>query len=184
MANEGDIIQVRGHNGCGKSSLLRILAGFIEPQKGRITWDGLCISTYRDVYIENLIYIGHLNAIKPNLTVYENLSLKRTLTGHKSQDVNIIIKKIGLHKAIDRQAQYLSAGQLRRLCLARLMLAPATLWILDEPNTALDDEGQALLNELLIEHTENNGIAIIATHQELSLNHAIKTIHLGNNYAT
>lgn len=182
--NGGDIIQVRGHNGCGKSTFLRILAGFIEPKKGMITWDGRCISKQRDIYIENMIYVGHRNAIKPSLTVYENVLLKCALLGYKSDNLNFIMKKIGLNAVLHKRAQYLSAGQLRRLSLAKLILAPAKLWLLDEPNTALDDEGQQLLNTLLLEHAAKNGITIIATHQALPLNHSMKTIFLGHPYAT
>lgn len=182
--NSGEIIQVRGHNGCGKSTLLRILAGFIEPYKGMITWNGLCILRHREVYLENMTYMGHLNGIKPNLTVYENLSLTCMLTGYISKDLNSMIKKAGLETVSHLRAQYLSAGQLRRLCLARLMLTAATVWLLDEPNTALDDAGQNLLNTLLTEHIANKGIAVIATHQALILKHTMKTIILGDHHAT
>ncbi len=181
--NAGEIIQVRGHNGSGKSTLLRILAGFIEPHSGMVTWNGLCISKDRENYIENMIYIGHSNGIKPNLTVYENLSLTCILTGFQSKDLHIIIKKAGLEAVSHIRAQYLSAGQLRRLCLARLMFASSTVWLLDEPNTALDDEGQGLLNTLLRNHIINHGIAVIATHQALLLNHTVKTIFLGDHHA-
>jgi heme exporter protein A len=180
--SSGEIIQIRGHNGSGKSTLLRILAGFIEPHEGRVTWNGVCISQNRDDYLENMSYIGHLNGIKPNLTVYENLSLICTLAGYKSKKLNIIIKKVGLEA--DMQARFLSAGQLRRLCLARLLITSSVIWLLDEPQTALDDEGQTLLNTLLIEHLANQGIAVIATHQALTLNYPIKTIFLGNHHAT
>lgn len=180
--NPGEIIQIRGHNGSGKSTLLRILAGFIEPHQGRVTWNGVCISQNRDDYIENMIYIGHLNGIKPYLTVYENLSLICALAGYKSKKLNIIIKKVGLDA--DIQARFLSAGQQRRLCLARVLITSSVIWLLDEPHTALDDEGQTLLNTLLIEHLANQGIAVIATHQALALNYPIKTIFLGNHHAT
>lgn len=178
----GEILQIRGHNGSGKSTLLRILAGFMEPHEGRVTWNGACISQNRDDYIEKMIYIGHLNGIKPHLTVYENLSLICTLSGYKSKKLNIIIKKVGLEA--DTQARFLSAGQLRRLCLARLLMTSSVVWLLDEPHTALDDEGQTLLNTLLIEHIRNQGIAVIATHHVLSLQHPMKTIFLGNHHAT
>lgn len=179
----GEIIQIRGHNGSGKSTLLRILAGFLEPHKGIVTWNDLCILKNRENYIENMTYIGHLNGIKPNLTVYENLLLKQTLLS-TAKDLTLIIKKIGLDAVSHRRAQLLSAGQLRRLCLGRLMLASSKIWLLDEPNIALDDDGQALLNALLNDHIKNAGIAVIATHQSLSFEHYMKTIFLGHHHAT
>jgi len=182
IINPGEMIQVRGHNGSGKSTLLRILAGFLEPHKGMVTWNGHCITKNREDYIENMTYIGHLNGIKSNLTVYENLRLKCTLFS-SSKDLNIILKKIGLEANSQIHAQNLSAGQLRRLCLAQLMLTSAKLWILDEPNTALDDAGQSLLNTLVIEHIANKGMAVIATHQALTLT-PTKTIFLGDHHAT
>ncbi len=181
--NPGDIIQIRGANGSGKTTLLRILACLIEPHQGKITWNDLCIAKHRETYLENVIYIGHLNGTKPNLTVYENLSLNGILTGCTPQKLNNVIEKAGLEKVSHKRAHCLSAGQLRRLCLARLMLTPRPLWLLDEPHTALDSDGQLLLNLLLKEHVAQQGIAMIATHQVLTLNHSMKTIMLGDQHA-
>lgn len=180
----GDIIQIRGQNGSGKSTLLRVLAGLLEPHEGKVTWNSQCIFQDRDSYVENVAYVGHLNAIKPILTVYENLSLQNTLAGHESTSdaLKSIIKKVGLIAVADTRAQNLSAGQLRRLCLARLILKPNKLWLLDEPMTALDSTGLELLNTLLQEHVAHNGIAVIATHQALFLSHPVKTIYLGEHH--
>lgn len=168
----GEVLQIRGANGSGKSTLLRILAGLIEPTNGSIV-------------TQPLHYLGHQNAVKQNLTVYENLKLYSALSGIKIQhlEINAIVKKIGLNHVTHRKACYLSAGQVRRLSLARLLLNPVPLWLLDEPTTALDTEGQQLLTDLLNQQAANGGMAIVATHQNLLLTHPLKTIHLGEQYA-
>lgn len=183
--NPGNIVQVRGQNGSGKSTLLRILAGLIEPHEGKITWNGQCIIRHRENYIESVNYLGHSNGIKPILTVYENLSLHGTLAGLQPtpEELNHSIKKAGLALVAHTRTQNLSVGQLRRLCLARLILKPAKVWLLDEPTTALDSLGLELLNNLLREHAANHGITIIATHQPLTVSHLIKTIYLGEYHA-
>ncbi len=180
VLNSGEILQVRGVNGSGKSTLLRILSGFIEPHHGTVLWQEQSIFRYRDAYQQFLHYVGHLNGTKSNLTVHENLKLNAALTRSKINSLHLqaILKKMGLTHIANIQAQHLSAGQLRRVSLARLLLHPTPLWILDEPTTALDTEGQELLCDLLNQHVANNGIAIVATHQNLALHGITKTLHL------
>ena len=172
----GELLQIRGANGSGKSTLLRILAGYIEPQTGKILWQGQSITEQRDTYQQQLHYVGHQNGVKPNLTVYENLQLNCALIGIPAAPAHLykIIERIGLINAT--QTSQLSAGQTRRLALARLLLQPAPLWILDEPTTALDSQAQEFLLTILNEHLKNNGIAIVATHQDLSLTAKIITL--------
>lgn len=183
VLNSGEILQVCGANGSGKSTLLRMLAGFIEPHTGTVLWQEKSIFRHRDTYQQYLHYVGHLNGTKPNLTVHENLQLNAALTNNKINSLHLktTLQKMGLTHAIHTQAQYLSAGQLRRLSLARLLLNPTPLWILDEPMTTLDTEGQELLCDLLKQHLTNNGMAILATHQNLLLNRTMKVIHLGGH---
>lgn len=180
----GELLQLRGANGSGKSTLLRIIAGFIEPQHGDVLWDEKSIFIYRDHYQQHLNYIGHQNGIKLNLTVQENLQLYASLASITvdKQAIKSAIKKMGLAHLIHTQTQHLSAGQLRRLSLAKLLLNRNSLWILDEPTTALDSEGQALLTELLDEHLGKKGCAIIATHHNLDLKHEMKMIWLGDQH--
>lgn len=176
----GDILQVRGDNGCGKSTLLRILAGYIQPETGDVLWQDKNIFKTLDTYTQQLGYLGHQNGIKPNLTVYENLKLSSALSGLKIKDdsVKAILRNLNLEHALDTQTIYLSAGQKRRLALARLQLSPARLWILDEPTTALDHSGQQLFADLLKQHVIHSGIAIIATHSDLRIDHPMKTLDL------
>lgn len=167
----GDVLQIRGPNGSGKSTLLRILAGLIEPHQGNVTWD-------TDTRIH---YLGHYNGIKPYLTVYENLEMSYTLTKQIANPKRIVavIKQMDLENVTYTAGWYLSAGQCRRLALARLILHPAPIWILDEPTTSLDKEGQQLFLELLDEHVKQNGIAILTTHHDVSFQKDSKVIHLG-----
>ena len=166
----GEIMQIRGANGCGKSTLLRILAGYIEPPFGHIFWQNQSIHTQRDLYQQQLSYLGHQNGIKPYLTAYENLKLACDLANYPTNQTSLlsILSSMGLGHAAETQAIALSAGQTRRLALARLKHAATRLWILDEPNTALDHAGQTILVNLLKTHTAQGGIAIVATHHELT----------------
>jgi len=166
---EKDCLAIRGKNGSGKSTFLRILAGLLMPTEGSI--QGTCQS--------ELQYIGHKNALKNNLTVYENLIYYCALMRVKKMDFNFILKKINLFHLAHLPAAQLSAGQLRRLTLAKLLLKPAALWLLDEPTTALDDEGQSILFEL-IQHQLTHGSVIIATHQDIP--YVNKTMQLGMHY--
>jgi heme exporter protein A len=178
----GEMLQVRGANGSGKSSLLRILAGYMRPELGDVCWDGQCIFKNRDEYQQQLHYLGHQNGIKPLLTARENLTLNSALLLKKNTSgIKNILARLGLERLQDTKAMHFSAGQSRRLALARLLLHPLRLWILDEPATALDAEGQALLAAMLAEHLQNNGSAIIATHQDLGAK--TQTLNLGEKHA-
>lgn len=176
----GNALQVIGANGSGKSTLLRLLAGFIEPHEGKILWDNQCIFRQHDNYQQQLHYIGHLNGIKPQLTINENLQLFCALINCKTDNIKTIIQRLQLSHVSNKQAMYLSAGQLRRISLARLLLQRLPLWILDEPTTALDKTGQALFTELLLEHLSQSGIAVLTSHHEIELAD-IQKIELGGN---
>lgn len=182
LLNAGEVLQLRGANGSGKSTLLRILAGFLQPHEGAIQWQNQCIFKQRDAYQQQLHYVGHQHGVKHHLTVYENLQHYYALACLEQNDLQIkkIIQQIQMQHVIHTQASYLSAGQLRRLALARLLLTKTSLWILDEPTTALDVDGQQLLMNWLTEHLAEGGMAIIATHHHLQLAREIKTIHLGH----
>lgn len=176
----GELLHVQGANGSGKSTLLRILSGLIEPTTGHVLWQDKCISQQLNEYQQKLHYVGHRNGIKSNLTVLENLHLSSTLLVEKSKqpELLVILKKMGLSLLANTEARYLSAGQSRRLALARLTFNDSPLWILDEPMTALDMNGQLVLMQLLNQHLTKGGIAIVATHQTLSVAHPVKMISL------
>jgi heme exporter protein A len=164
----GQFLQVLGPNGSGKSTLLRILCGLLPPDSGQVAWRSESVGSARERFLGELAYIGHTNALKADLTALENL---RYLLGLRMRatlaDCRAALARVGLDSCVGLAARALSAGQKRRLALARLTLDPATLWILDEPATNLDAEGFALVEELLRKHVANGGVAVAAAHQRL-----------------
>jgi heme exporter protein A len=180
LLQAGTVLHIQGANGSGKSTLLRIIAGYISLQEGLITWNHQCIRKNRDDYQQQFHYIGHQNGIKPQLTVYENLQLLCALRHYNPQKIDFAINYVGLKLLSNTLAMNLSAGQARRVALARLLLHSTPLWILDEPTTALDYDGQQLFNNLLKQHVQQKGIAILTTHHDLILNQSIETLQLSS----
>ncbi|MBI3675639.1 MAG: heme ABC exporter ATP-binding protein CcmA [Proteobacteria bacterium] len=168
-ADTGEFVSIEGPNGAGKTSLLRMIAGFLKPQAGdvRIQSEDETISDAE----ERGKYIGwfaHQDAVKPQLSVLENLQFFAELYGVRG-DVSAALETVGLARAASLPGQYLSAGQKKRLALARLVLAGRPLWLLDEPFAALDVAGRALAVSLIAEHCAAGGIALAATHEPLGL---------------
>ncbi|MFT3972752.1 MAG: heme ABC exporter ATP-binding protein CcmA [Amaricoccus sp.] len=155
---DGEVAILRGPNGAGKSTLLRALAGLV-PHGGRVEVDGR--SPDRDTRSELFAYAGHLDAVKPQLTVLENLRFWATVLGGAPGPA---LDAFGLTRIADRPAHLLSAGQRRRLGLARLLLAPRRVWLLDEPTVALDADAMLALLHAVRGHTARGGVAVIATH--------------------
>ena len=166
----GEALVVEGSNGSGKTSLLRILCGFNYPAEGEISWDGISIDGHES-YQQQISYIGHASGVKLDLTVFENLAFAQRLVGTDRNETEIkdIIRTVGLFKQRNILTRKLSAGQKRRVALARLQLEERQLWVLDEPLTALDREFVTEFEEVLKRHLENNGMLIVTTHRELVL---------------
>jgi heme exporter protein A len=165
----GEWIALRGPNGSGKTTLLRCLAGLTRPDAGEVHWAGE--PTGRDLarFHMDSIYAGHLPGIKDDLSAEENLRGALALRGVFAEPdaIRAALADVGLEKRRSLPARRLSAGQRRRIGLARLSLDPAVLWMLDEPLTALDDEGQALFERMLASHLAGGGLAVISTHHAL-----------------
>jgi heme exporter protein A len=158
----GEALVVTGPNGAGKSSLLRGIAGFLPFAEGRVRWEGGEIEA-------QIHYLGHLDALKTSLTAAENLSFWGALLGDGPARAGAALSALGLPHVADFPVRALSAGQKRRVALARLLVAPRPLWLLDEPTTALDAGAQALFAELMRAHLEGGGLIVAATHAPLGL---------------
>ncbi|TKB46566.1 cytochrome c biogenesis heme-transporting ATPase CcmA [Ferrimonas sediminicola] len=165
----GDIIQIEGPNGAGKTSLLRILAGLSRPYAGDVHYQGSPTSDVRDDFHEDLLYLGHLPGVKSELTAEENLAFNLSIAGYNDVDIRATLAKVNLTGFEEHPAGHLSAGQHRRIALARLWHSEARIWILDEPLTAIDKRGVAELEQLFLDHADRGGCVILTTHQDLQL---------------
>ena len=176
-----EVLQIEGSNGCGKTSLLRIICGLRLAEAGQVLWRGEMIKANREDYYANMVYIGHLPCIKAELTVMENV---RALLDTRSLSVadaviEAALSKVGLASYEDVPGKALSSGQRRRILLAFVDLARAKLWILDEPLTALDVQGVALMESMIVEHRAAGGSVIFTTHHGMQLDCEMSSVQLG-----
>jgi heme exporter protein A len=167
----GQIMQVQGENGSGKTSLLRTLCGFLMPDEGDIAWNGSSVNELQEEYYAEMLYLGHLNAIKDELSGLENLRISAGLSGIELGEKEAIaaLRRMGLKGRELLPTKVLSQGQRRRVALARLLVSDAKLWVLDEPLAALDVAAVALIEELIAEHLARQGMVIFTTHQPLQV---------------
>ena len=174
--DEGGALILTGPNGSGKSSLLRLMAGLLPPATGAVCWDGTATSDDPEAHGGRLHYVGHLDAVKPVLSVAENISFwasLRVAAPDLPGRVNTALKAFGISHLADIPGRVLSAGQKRRVNLARIIAAPAPLWLLDEPTTALDRETIDGLEGLIVDHRAAGGMVVISTHSELHIDAAL-----------
>ncbi len=174
-ADSGEALVVTGHNGAGKTTLLRLIAGLLEPAQGEIELSGGAADASLP---EQAHYLGHRDALKPALTVLENLQFWYAFLGGRDAPAASALEPVGLAGLAGLPAGYLSAGQRRRLSVARLLAAPRPVWLLDEPTAALDSAGQQRLLGLMQAHLAGGGIIVAATHGPLGLTGA-KELRLG-----
>ena len=163
----GEMLEVHGPNGSGKTTLLRVLCTLTAPESGEIRWRGRALPGQRESFLAALRYVGHQDGIKPALSVRENLEAAARLAGGRAGDGQAALRRFGLAALADTPARALSAGQRRRAALARLLLCKAALWVLDEPFTALDEEGAALMQDLLARQVAGGGAVLLSTHRRL-----------------
>ncbi len=168
----GTFLQVTGPNGSGKTSLLRILCGLLAPAEGEIKWQGENIRSLSEDYFTAVTYMGHRHGVKDELSAIENLRISNALNGIvvSNERAQSVLERMGLSGGRESlPARLLSEGQRRRVALARLLTCETKLWLLDEVLTSLDKGAVALIRSLIEEHLAGGGIAIAATHQDLTL---------------
>jgi len=167
----GELLYLQGRNGAGKTSLLRMLIGLLPPEAGEIRWRGEPIRALGDEFRAELCYLGHLNAIKEELTPLENLiAAARLAASDLSEDAALdALEQVGLAGREDLACKYLSQGQKRRVALARLVVDRRALWILDEPFVALDVAAVDWLAGIISAHLQRGGLAVMTTHQPVDI---------------
>jgi heme exporter protein A len=165
----GQILLVEGKNGSGKTSLLRILTGLSLPESGDVLWQGSPISDVGADYYEQVNYVGHHDGIKRDLTCLENLRLVQAMGKPLPIDLDDALEKVNLYRFGENFVATLSAGQKRRLAMARLVVTEALLWIMDEPFTSLDKASMAMFQQLFEQHLQNNGVIVMTSHHDIEM---------------
>lgn len=168
--SDGELLQIKGPNGCGKTSLLRILCGLAVPSEGTVYWNDRDIREYNGEYVENVSYVGHHNGLKKELTPSENLYVSNALSSAcNGTTPEQALKQFGLYGYEDTPVTKLSSGQQRRVALSRLLLTHAHLWILDEPFTSVDGAGRKFIADVLKQHMDNGGMLILVSHEPVEI---------------
>ena len=178
--SSGEVLQITGPNGCGKTTLLRILCGLLLPDQGEVNWNGNNIHEVRSDYLKDICYVGHSNGIKEGLTPLENLVAAQALSDAR-QDIQPeqALEQMGLIDLEYQQVKKLSSGQRRRVALARLLITRACLWIQDEPFTSLDKSGKEIMRRKINDHINNGGMSVVVTHDPIMISEdKIKRIEL------
>ena len=167
--SSGSCLVIKGSNGCGKTSLLKIIAGITKPSSGQILWGGKNIDDFRHLFNGDLNFLGHKNFLKQDLTIEENLRFYARV--HDTEmALASALKFFKLDKIADEKVKKFSAGWQKRVMLAKLLACPTTIWLLDEPSNNLDKEGKEMLHNLIKSRIKDDGLVIMTTHDEMFYN--------------
>jgi len=179
VLNPGELLQVAGPNGTGKTTLLRVACGLLRPEQGRVAWRGHAIAGIRPQFQSALVYAAHEPALKGDLTALENLrylvGLQRSI---RTAELEAALERTGVAACAQLPVRVLSAGQRRRVALARVLAMRSPLWMLDEPFTNLDAAGSALVTDLLREHVSAAGMALVVAHHDIALSARLRRLEL------
>lgn len=166
---EGSLLLLEGQNGSGKTSLLKAVVGMLEPEAGEIRWNGAPIRRVRQAFAGSLVWMAHRVGFKADLTLVENLRFEMALRPGSGRDFEEVLERLGLLRLTKLPLRSLSAGQQRRVGLARMLLSGAPLWLMDEPFTNLDRAGRGLVLEIVTEHLGRGGLCAMAAHQSVEI---------------
>ncbi|MCH9694792.1 MAG: cytochrome c biogenesis heme-transporting ATPase CcmA [Gammaproteobacteria bacterium] len=174
----GQLLLLEGENGSGKTSLMRAIAMLLSLESGEICWNGEPVLSQRQEYHGALVWLAHRTGLKGDLTLVENLRFENALRPQNRIDIDEVLSRLGIGRLKSLPVRSLSAGQQRRVALARMLLADVPLWLLDEPFTNLDRNGRLLVMQLVEEHLDGGGLCVMAAHQDVSVDALVKRVSL------
>jgi heme exporter protein A len=176
--NSGELLLLEGPNGSGKTSLVRAIAGMLSLESGEILWNDVPVHRQRQEFHGALVWLAHRTGLKGDLTLVENLRFEGALRRQSKTDPAEVYKRLGIFKLRSLPIRSLSAGQQRRVALARLILADVPLWLMDEPFTNLDRDGRQLISKIIEEHLSQGGLCVMAAHQDVDINAKVIRVSL------
>jgi heme exporter protein A len=176
--SSGEMLLLEGRNGCGKTSLMRAIAGMLSLETGDVSWMGKPVRQQRQEFHGSMVWLAHRTGLKGDLTMLENLHFERALRPQAEQDADAVYERLGIERLKKLPLRSLSAGQQRRVALARLLFADVPLWMMDEPFTNLDREGRQLVMELVQQHLASGGLCVMAAHQDVDISAPVTKVRL------
>ena len=174
----GGLLLLEGRNGCGKTSLMRAIAGMLSLVSGEIFWNDVPVLKQRQAFHGALVWLAHRTGLKGDLNMVENLEFEQTLRRQSGRDREEVYERLGIERLRKLPLRSLSAGQQRRVALARMLLADVPLWLMDEPFTNLDREGRKLVMELVEQHLGTGGLCVMAAHQDVEIDAPLTRIRM------
>lgn len=174
----GELLILEGANGSGKTSLMKAIVGMLELEEGVLEWNGKPVGAQRQEFHGSLVWLAHRVGLKADLTLVENLKFEAALRPQASDDMEPVLERLGISRLKPLPLRSLSAGQQRRVALARILLSDVPLWLMDEPFTNLDREGRALVLKLVKEHLGAGGMCVMAAHQDIEIDAPTKRVVL------